>query len=68
MRKLVGMLARRTELWRDARGDWTQASRESLYRGDIAEAPLQHSATALGEFAQRLDSTALRDLQQGKIA
>ena len=68
VRKLVGMLARRTELWRDASGDWTQASRESLYRGDIAEAPLQHSAAALGELARRLDATALGDLEQGKIA
>jgi len=68
VRKLVGMLARRTELWRDASGDWTQASRESLCRGDVAEAPLQHSAAALGEFARRLGATALGDLEQGKIA
>jgi cytochrome b pre-mRNA-processing protein 3 len=68
VRKLVGMLARRTELWRDANDEWTEATRDSLYRGDIAEAPLQHSANALRDLARRLDATPLRELEQGKIA
>src|SRR4051794_36235017 len=67
VRKLVGMLARRTELWRGAEGKWVEATRESLYKGDVAEDALKHSATALRTFAQRLDSTPLADLEQGKI-
>ncbi|MFL6759845.1 ubiquinol-cytochrome C chaperone family protein [Sphingomonas sp.] len=68
IRKLVGMLARRTDLWRDANDEWTQATRDSLYRGDIAEAPLQYSTGALRELARRLEATPLADLEQGKIA
>jgi cytochrome b pre-mRNA-processing protein 3 len=68
VRKLVGMLAKRTELWRGAGADWTQATRDSLYKADIAEGLLQQSAAALGEFARRLDATPLGDLEQGKIA
>jgi cytochrome b pre-mRNA-processing protein 3 len=68
VRKLVGMLARRTDLWRGANDEWTEATRDSLYRGDIAEAPLQHSAGALRELARRLDATPLGDLEQGKMA
>jgi cytochrome b pre-mRNA-processing protein 3 len=68
VRKLVGMLARRTELWRGANDEWTEATRDSVYRGDIAEAPLQHSAGALRELAERLDATSFGDLEQGKIA
>jgi cytochrome b pre-mRNA-processing protein 3 len=68
VRKLVGMLARRTELWRGANDEWTEAARDSLYRGDIADAPLRHSAGALRELARRLDATPLGDLEQGKIA
>src|SRR5207237_9287278 len=49
VRKLVGMLARRTELWRSASGDWTHESHESLYLGDVAGAPLQHSSAPLRE-------------------
>src|SRR5215212_7653675 len=40
VRKLVGMLARRTELWRGADNDWIKATRESLYKGEVAEARL----------------------------
>ena len=68
VRKLVGMLATRTELWRGAGAEWTQATRDSLYKGHIADPPLQHSVRALREFARRLDWTPLGDLEQGKIA
>lgn len=68
VRKLVGMLARRTELWRQANGDWMEAARASLYKGEAAEAPLKHSATALRKFAQRLDMAPLDELEQGRIA
>jgi cytochrome b pre-mRNA-processing protein 3 len=67
VRKLVGMLARRTELWRGANDEWAEATRDSLYRGDIAEVARQHSAGALRDLARRLDATPLGDLEQGKI-
>jgi len=68
VRKLVGMLARRTELWRGAARDWVEATRESLYKGVVEGPPLQHSARALQEFARRLDATPFSELEQGRIA
>jgi cytochrome b pre-mRNA-processing protein 3 len=68
VRKLVGMLARRTELWRNADGPWIEATRESLYKGAVADAPLKFGATALREFGRRLDTTPLAQLEQGRIA
>ena len=68
VRKLVGMLARRTELWRCAGDDWVEATRQSLYKGAVEEVPLQHSAAALREFARRLEATPLDEFGQGRIA
>jgi cytochrome b pre-mRNA-processing protein 3 len=68
VRRLVGMLAKRTELLRNARGNWSEVTREILYKGDVAEEPLQHSAAALEQLARRLDATSLGDLELGKIA
>src|SRR4051794_5578482 len=68
VRKLVGRLARRTELWRTADAQWIEATRESLYKGDVAEAPLKYSAGALRDLARRLDSTPLGELELGRIA
>src|SRR3954454_21786479 len=53
VRKLVAMLARRTELWRGDKRNWIEATQESLYKGDVDGDALQHSAAALCEFAQR---------------
>jgi cytochrome b pre-mRNA-processing protein 3 len=68
VRKLVGMLAKRIELWRGADGRWIEATRESLYRGVVEDDPLQHSAAALRDFARRLGETPLAELEQGRIA
>ena len=68
VRKLVAMLARRVELWRRADGDWSEASCESLYKGEVGEPALKHSAKALRELAQRLDATPLAELEEGRIA
>src|SRR4051795_8340664 len=54
VRKLVGMLARRTELWRAAESGWIEVTRESLYKSDVGEAPLRHCAMALRQFERRL--------------
>jgi cytochrome b pre-mRNA-processing protein 3 len=71
VRKLVGMLAKRTELWRAAcagERDWAAVTRESLYRNDVAPAALEHSAEALKRLHERLARIALADLEQGRIA
>jgi len=66
VRKLVGMLARRVELWR-ASIDPIETARDSLYRGDVEEDALAHSAGAIGDFIARLDATPLEELEQGRI-
>ena len=67
VRKLVGMLAKRTELWRSAKAGgtaWETATTQSL-RGD-----LQHDVAGrlTSELASRIDATSLADLQKGQIA
>ena len=50
MRKLVGSLARRTELWRAAvasERDWNEAARESLYREGVSGEALRDAGEAL---------------------
>src|SRR5437588_3905141 len=68
VRKLVGMLANRTELWRSAGGDWIGAANQSLYKGEAPARALHDSAGALENLSRRLDATSLRALRQGKIA
>jgi cytochrome b pre-mRNA-processing protein 3 len=73
VRKLVGLLAKRTELWRSVSADkraWIEATRESLCKegAAAAAAAVEHSAGALKQLADQLDSTALAALEQGKFA
>jgi len=69
VRKLVGMLAHRTELWREAtEPNWAQATRESLYKDEANEDALRHSAAALKAFAGRAGKASLADFKQGTIA
>src|SRR3982751_270751 len=47
VRKLVGSLARRTELWRSAvagERNWTTAAGESLYQGDVSADAVDHAS------------------------
>ena len=70
VRKLVGSLARRNELWRGASTgmtDWRSATRESLYRSDIANNALEHSSEALERLFGRLKAASLEDLLKGKV-
>ena len=70
VRKLVGMLARRTELWRHASPDseqWADATRESLYKHDVGDRALEQSGAALREYSARLDEAALGELEKGVI-
>ena len=68
VRKLVAMLGRRVELWRDAERGGMEATRSSLYKGDVDETALEHSAEALRVLARRLNETPLADLERGRIA
>lgn len=70
VRKLVGMLARKTELWRGALAgeiEWLEAARQSLYKKAVAPAALCHSGEALERLSARLAATPLVDLEQGKV-
>ena len=66
VRKLVGMLARRTELWRSC-GDWGEATRESMYKDDSDEAAVERSGTALKNFRELLAQASLESLEQGRL-
>ena len=67
VRKLVGMLGRRVELWRSSERGSLEATRESLYKGKPEGSALAHSAAAIGDLSRRLDMTPLEQLEQGKI-
>jgi cytochrome b pre-mRNA-processing protein 3 len=71
VRKLVGMLARRTELWRvavEGRNKWPAATRDSLYKDNVPPDALRHSAEALQRLSAKLGRTTLADIEQGRIA
>lgn len=70
VRKLVGSLARRVELWRNlvaGQGDWVEASRQSLYKGTAKADALRHSDEALRALWTRLEQAELDTLLQGRI-
>lgn len=71
VRKLVGILARRTALWRSAEAasdEWTSATRESLYKEGVSADALRYSAEALAEFRDKLGSMTLGEIEQGAFA
>ena len=70
VRRLVGSLARRVELWRTAVADdgWREAVRDSIYGFD--EAPkesLDHAVSALQALWARLESSPLEVIAGGRI-
>jgi cytochrome b pre-mRNA-processing protein 3 len=70
VRKLVGSLARRTELWRLAvtdERDWNEVTRESLYRADVPADALSHSGEALRRFWATLRAAAIDALEEGRL-
>lgn len=70
VRRLVGSLSRRTELWTRAvasDGAWTEATRESLYKGDIPAEALRHSAGALSELWKLLQGKSATHLAGGDL-
>lgn len=70
VRKLVGSLARRVELWRSPIAgalDWTSAVRQSLYPGDIAPDALDHSVTSLRLHSAKLRALRIEAFAEGRL-
>jgi cytochrome b pre-mRNA-processing protein 3 len=71
VRKLVAMLARRTELWRSASNgsaDWAAAARDSLYADqEMAPGAFDASLAMVSLLAGRMGRTPLTDLEQGSL-
>ena len=72
VRKLVGALGRRVDLWRGTieRGNgWDHAVRDSLFRGAAtADGAVGHCEVALRSVWGRLDSATDEALAEGRIA
>lgn len=66
VRRLVGALARRTALWRSP-ADPRQATRDSLYKGDVRTAALDHSTRALERLRSQLDDSLLTEIAEGRL-
>lgn len=70
VRKLVGSLSRRTDLWRSAAAgeiDWAAATADSLYKGRADGDALEHSAAAMERLQSRLARAGLEEITEGKI-
>jgi cytochrome b pre-mRNA-processing protein 3 len=70
VRKLVGSLARRTDLWRLAvtgEGNWTETTKDSVYPGGVSADALEHSARALRDLWSGLESASLDALAEGRL-
>jgi cytochrome b pre-mRNA-processing protein 3 len=70
VRKLVGSLARRTELWRLAvmgERKWSDVTRQSVYHAEASADALTHSAAALRRFWKRLEQRSAGELMDGRI-
>jgi cytochrome b pre-mRNA-processing protein 3 len=70
VRRLVGSLANRTEIWRFAAGgerDWTEATRESLYKEGVSPDALLHSSEALRAFWNELGGVSVDKLKEGRL-
>ena len=70
VRRLVGALARRVELWRAAiageRG-WDQTARDSLYKGDAAPTAAEHASAALRAVWRGLCQADVAAIADGRI-
>jgi cytochrome b pre-mRNA-processing protein 3 len=70
VRKLVGSLARRTELWRKATSgaeDWEAAARESLYKDAVAAEAIRHAAGALKQLWIGLEGVRTAEIERGQL-
>jgi cytochrome b pre-mRNA-processing protein 3 len=67
VRKLVGSLGRRVDLFR-APMDWEAAVSDSVYAGAVVPHALEHTASALRDFSAGLGSVDVRALAEGRFA
>ncbi len=70
VRRLVGALARRVELWRAAVADggtWDDAVRDSLHKGSAAAEAVAHSSAALRQIWSRLGEADVAAISDGRI-
>ena len=67
VRKLVGMLGKRVELWRDT-PDLREATRESLYKNGVSDVARDYSATLLRSLRDRIAASPIDRLMNGDIA
>jgi cytochrome b pre-mRNA-processing protein 3 len=68
VRKLVGSVARRVELWRSAvHSDWNEATRQSVYAGEGASGAVEHSAGSLKAIWTKLRDADAAALAEGRI-
>jgi cytochrome b pre-mRNA-processing protein 3 len=70
VRKLVGSLARRVELWRSAvadKGEWPAAVRQSVYGGEVPPEALDHAAASLRTVWAKLEALDGQALAEGRI-
>ena len=70
VRRLVGALARRVALWREAVADasrWDAAVSDSLYVDATAGDALNHSEAALGRLWAELETRSLGELMEGAL-
>lgn len=69
VRRLVGSLAKRVELWRKAveKDDWVEATRRSVYKAEPATEALAHSSAELRSVWERLQTAELDGLSRGRL-
>jgi cytochrome b pre-mRNA-processing protein 3 len=70
VRKLVGSLSRRTDLWRSAigdRGEWQAAARESLYKSEASSEAIKHSESSLWHLWKGIEAARLNKLAEGNL-
>jgi cytochrome b pre-mRNA-processing protein 3 len=69
VRKLVGSLARRTEIWRSAAngsGEWQKAA-GSVYQAEVARSAIEHTGRELRAFWNGLAGIEVNGLAEGRI-
>ena len=70
VRKLVGSLARRVELWRSAiesSTDWNAAAKDSIYKGTVTADAHVHTAGALRLFWSGLQTVGVDAIAEGRV-
>ncbi len=71
VRKLMGALARRVGLWREAeagRLGWREATDQSLYGGASPAEALGHAEQALRSFHAHIESLSAAELDEGRLS